>query len=163
MGPLRLIAPVALLAAGAHLGAHSPLSSRQLWATVNACKPNGHPNMIGIRGSMPGDGHPKDTIYMRFQVQYLIPASGHWGEVSRKGDSGFLKVGPANIARQAGTSFQFAPSAGSAAYTLRGFVTFQWRRKNRLLMSTSRTTSAPHKSLAGADPPGYSAATCTLS
>ena len=49
------------------------------------------------------------------------------------------------------------------ALTLRGVVTFQWRDGTTISQTLSRPTSAGHKSLAGAEPPGFSAATCLLS
>jgi hypothetical protein len=176
MAPPSLTASLALLAASAFPYAHSALgaaeaarpaarsllSSRELWATVDVCNPHDQPNTIGIRGSMPGDGSSKDTLYMRFRVQYLDPSSGQWSYVRQGADSGFLKVGPANVIRQAGRSFQFARQSGTPAFSMRGVVVFQWRRGARVLLSTTRMTSAGHRSVAGADPKGYSAATCTL-
>jgi hypothetical protein len=126
------------------------------------CNPRDQPNTIGVRGSMPGDGNSKDTLYMRFRVQYLDPTSKQWIFVKQGADSGLLKVGPADVARQAGRSFQFVRLASKPAFTLRGAVTFQWRRGAAAPFSTTRVTSAGHKSVAGADPKGYSAATCTL-
>jgi hypothetical protein len=161
MGPLKLMAAVALAGAVAHPA--SLLSSRHLWATVDVCNPADQPNTIGVRGSMPGDGHPKDSMYMRFGVQYLDPTTKQWVLISKGADSGFLKVGSARLTRQSGWSFQFARLAGKPAYTLRGSVVFQWRRGAKLLASATRITSAGHRSLAGADPPGFSAATCKLS
>jgi hypothetical protein len=149
-------------ALAAALAARSPLSSRQLWATVDVCNPRDQPYTVGIRGSMPGDGNPKDTLYMRFRIQYSDPASKRWAYIARGADSGLLKLGSADVARQAGRSFQFAHSANRPAFTLRGVVTFQWKRGSTVLLSTYRLTSAGHKSVAGADPKGYSAATCTL-
>lgn len=143
--------------------ARSPLSSRQLWATVDVCNPRDQPYTVGIRGSMPGDGNPKDTLYMRFRIQYLDPTSKRWAYIAHGADSGMLKLGSADVARQAGRSFQFAHSSGRPAFTLRGVVTFQWKRSSTVLLSTYRLTSAGHKSVAGADPKGYSASTCTLS
>jgi len=52
--------------------------------------------------------------------------------------------------------------AGKPAFTLRGDVVFQWRRGAAVLQTATVPTTAGHKSLAGADPHGYSAATCTL-
>jgi hypothetical protein len=72
-----------------------------------------------------------------------------------------VKAGSAQIARQDGQSFRFA--AGGQAFTLRGYVTFQWRRGSSVLGTVSRATGAGHRSLAGADPKNYSAATCKLS
>src|ERR1700704_3330551 len=44
--------------------ASSVLSSRQLWATINVCNPKDQPDIVGVRGSMPSDGHPHDKMYM---------------------------------------------------------------------------------------------------
>jgi hypothetical protein len=164
MGPFRSIAPLMLAAAfaPATTPAHSLLHSRELWATVDVCNPKDQPNTIGIRGSMPGDGHPKDTMYMRVRVQYEDPTTKKWLYMTKGGDSGLLKLGSASLARQGGFSVELAPVAGSAAFTLRGYVTFQWRRGAKVLHSTASLTTAGHKSQASADPPGYSAATCKL-
>jgi hypothetical protein len=162
MGPFRSIAPLVLVAAFAPASAHSLLHSRALWATVDVCNPKDQPNTIGIRGSMPGDGHPKDVMYMRFRVQYLDAAKKEWLNLSKGGDSGMLKLGSGALARQGGFSVELAPGAGKPAFTLRGYVTYQWRRGATVLESTTRLTSTGHTSLAGADPRGFSAAGCTL-
>jgi hypothetical protein len=189
MVPSRLIAPLTVLAACAlaplaaaalalgataiafrpsataiasHPSTHSPLRSRELWATVDVCNPHDQPNTIGVRGSMPGDGQAKDTLYMRFRVQYLEPSGKQWAYVKQGADSGWLKLGSAKAARQAGRSFQFAHVTGRPAFSLRGAVGFQWRHGAAVRYETMRVTSAGHKSVAGADPKGYSAATCTL-
>ena len=162
MGPLRSFTPLVLALALAPASAHSLLHSRELWATVDVCNPKDQPNTIGIRGSMPGDGHPKDVMYMRFRVQYMETTTKRWIDLSQGADSGFTKVGSAQLVRQAGRSFQFAPSSQSA-FTLRGDVVFQWRHGTTVRQTITVPTTAGHKSLAGADPRGYSAATCTLS
>jgi hypothetical protein len=163
MGLFTSIAPMVLAAAvaPAPATAGSQLHSRELWATVDVCNPKDQPNTIGIRGSMPGDGHPKDTMYMRVRVQYEDPSTKKWVYMAR-GDSGLLKLGSASVARQGGFSVELAPVAGRAAFMLRGYVTFQWRRGAKVLKSASSVTTAGHKSQASADPPGYSAATCKL-
>lgn len=161
MGPAKAIAPMLLAAAFAPGSMHALERSRSLWATVDVCNPKDQPNTIGIRGSMPGDRRRGDTMYMRFRVQYQEASSRKWVNVVKGADSGFLKVGSGQTARQAGRSFQFA--AVGQAYTLRGYVTFQWRRGNSVLGTIARATDAGHRSLAGADPKNYSAATCTLS
>jgi hypothetical protein len=142
---------------------HTVTTSRQLWATVDVCSPTEEPHTIGIRGSMPGDGHAKDVMYMRFRVQYLDSTTKAWTFVTHGADSGLLKVGPADAVTQAGRSFQFASTKANPAFTLRGVVTFQWRRGAKTIAAAQRTTSAGHHSLAGANPPGFSAATCALS
>ena len=45
---------------------------------------------------------------------------------------------------------------------MRGIVDYQWRRGRVVLQTAERTTTAGHRSLAGADPAGYSAATCLI-
>jgi hypothetical protein len=163
MGPLKMIASLALTAAVAPTAAHPLEHSRELWATVDVCSPKSQPDTIGIRGSMPGDGHATDVMYMRFRVQYLDAATGKWLDLTQGADSGFLKVGSGALTRQAGRSFQFAPTSAKSAFTLRGYVIFQWRKGATVLETATRPTSAGHTSLAGADPRGFSAATCVLS
>jgi hypothetical protein len=81
--------------------------------------------------------------------------------MSKGGDSGELKLGSASVARQGGFSVELAPLAGTS-FTLRGYVTFQWRRGATVLQTATKLTTAGHKSQASADPRGYSAATCKL-
>lgn len=162
MSPLHAIAPLLLAAAFTPTQGQRLLHSRDLWATVNVCNPKDQPDTIGIRGSMPADGRSRDAMYMRFTVQYQDPTTKQWLAVGHEADSGFLKVGSAGLARQAGRSFQFAPAAGKPPYLLRGHVVFQWRRGTTVLETATAATTAARKSLAGADPAGYSAATCTL-
>ncbi len=137
------------------------LSSRELWATIDVCNPADQPDTIGVRGSMPGDKHAHDKMYMSFRLQYEN-ASKHWVDLSSGASSGFMAVGSGASARQDGTSFELKPAAGKPAVTLRGVVDFQWRRGSAVVFSTAVPTSAAHKSLAGADPPDYSAATCVI-
>jgi hypothetical protein len=155
---LCILAP---LAEAATSPAFRPLAqSPELWATVDLCNTPNHPNEIGIRGSMPTDGHPHDVMYMRFFVQSLNATTHQWADLGKSADSGFERVGSAAVTRQAGRNFGFTPS--TTAYTLRGLVEYQWRRAGRLVHLASRLTAAGHVSLAGAEPKGFSAATCTL-
>jgi hypothetical protein len=163
----RRIAP-ALIAAGALVAVTGALArpsftalakSPELWATVDICNTPHHPNTIGIRGSMPTDGHPHDAMYMRFQVQSLDAATKQWADLGKSADSGFVPVGSA-ATRQAGRTFEFKPTP--SAYTLRGQVEFEWRRTGHPVHLVSLPTTAGHKSLAGAEPKGFSSATCTL-
>jgi hypothetical protein len=151
-----------LVAAFAPASAHSLLHSRELWATVDVCSPKDQPNTIGVRGSMPRDGHSKDVMYMRFRVQYLDATKKEWLNLGKGGDSGLLKLGSGALTRQGGFSVELAPVAGKPAVTLRGYVIFQWRRGATVLQSATRLTTSGHTSLAGADPRGFSAATCAL-
>lgn len=158
---LKLIAP--LLVAGTVAHGHSLLQSRELWATVDICNAPDQADTLGVRGSMPSDGHPKDTLFMRFRVQYLDNTTHKWVDLAQGADSGYVSAGSAKATRQAGHSFQFAPKANSLAFTLRGVVAYQWRRGTKVVHSASRPTTAGHTSLAGADPQGFSAASCSLS
>ena len=135
--------------------------SRELWATVDVCNPADQRDTIGIRGSMPGDGNAHDTMYMEFQLQYL-QGKHTWVDLAHGGSSGLIAVGPAKTVRQGGTSFQLMPAKGKPGYTMRGFVTFQWRRNGKVVHEVTRPTSAGHQGVADADPPGYSAAECTI-
>lgn len=165
-----LLAAVTLLAAGTPPAAAGALaraaSSKrsakpsELWATVDLCDTTAHPDTIGIRGSMPGDGHPRDAMYMRFLVQSLDTTTHTWADIGRSADSGFVQVGSAALTRQAGRSFEFKPTAST--YTLRGLVEFQWHHAGRTTRTVYLPTTGGHTSLAGAEPKGFSAATCAL-
>ena len=162
-----LLALVALLpaaasgaspAARARASAHSPLQSRQLWATIDLCNPPDQPHYVGVRGSMPGDGRATDTMYMRFRLQY-VNAAGQWADIANGPVPSFVAVGSARTTRQLGRSFQVRPQR---ALTFRGVVSFQWRHGSRVLASASRVSSAGRESLKGSDPAGFSAATCRI-
>lgn len=159
-----LIAPFAG-ARSTRSATYSPLlSSRELWATVDVCNPADQRDTVGIRGAMPGDGQAKDRMYMSFRLQYLNPATGHWANLLSGASPSYVAVGAAADARQGGRSFQLvAPAAGKPAVTLRGVVDYQWRRGKAILEQAERVSTAGHKSLAGADPAGYSAASCVIS
>jgi hypothetical protein len=143
---------------------HSVLQSRLLWATIDVCSPPDQPDTVGIRGSMPGDGHPHDALYMSFRLQYQSGsgASSTWTDLGSGGSSGFVSVGGGGTSRQAGRSFTLVPVPGKHS-TLRGVVTFEWRRRARVMRSTERITTSGHRSETGADPKFYTAASCTIS
>jgi hypothetical protein len=151
--------PRALLAAVLALAvAPATATAAGPWATVNVCDTARHPDAIGIRASVPG--HPKRArLAMRFRVQYRTD-SGAWQDVEGA-DSGWRALGVARgYPVQSGWSFTFAHSAN--AVTLRGMVRFRIRRPGSAARFTELATTAGHRSSAGADPPDYSAATCTL-
>jgi hypothetical protein len=128
------------------------------WATVNICDTAKHPDVIGIRASMPGT--PRGArLAMRFRVQYRT-ADGSWTDVAGA-NSGWRDLGPATgDPVQSGWSFTFADPQGPVV--LRGMVRFRWRRPHAPARFSQQATASGHRSSAGADPPGYSAATCTL-
>ncbi|MGH2835106.1 MAG: hypothetical protein ACRDKD_02770 [Solirubrobacteraceae bacterium] len=158
---MKLIAPMVLAAAFAPASMRALERSRALWATVDVCSPSDQPNFVGVRGSMPGDAHSGDVMYMRFRIQYEEASTHRWVNLAKGADSGFVKVGSASLARQDGRSFRFITN--QQTFMLRGDVTFQWRRGQSVLGTVSRVTQAGHASLVGADPKNYSAATCKLS
>jgi hypothetical protein len=165
LAALALALPAAALGIGspsarAH-AAGSVLQSRQLWATINVCNPKDQPDILGVRGSMPSDGKPQDRMYMSFRLQYLNGSTKHWADLAGTAP-GFISVGSGKGGRQGGQSFQLMPVTGRPSSMLRGLVEFQWRRGRTVLQSARRPTTAGHRSLAGADPPGYSAATCLI-
>lgn len=137
-------------------------SSRHLWATVNVCDTERWPDTIGIRGSMPGSRDSRETMWMRFQVQFLSTEDDRWHNVPEGGDSGFVFVGAARTrARQAGRSFRISPKKGQEVL-LRGRVIFQWRLNGDVVRIATMRTRRGHRSTAGSDPPGYTASTCRV-
>ncbi len=138
------------------------LRSRELWATIDVCNPSDQPDTVGVRGSMPGDSHGGDKLYMAFRLQYMDESTKKWVDLASAKAPVYTYVGPAGSVRQGGRSFQLVPRTGKPAVTMRGVVSYQWRRGHKVLESASRPTTAGHKSLAGADPAGYSAASCTI-
>jgi hypothetical protein len=156
-----LIPASALASTSAPVAARALRTSRNLWATIDVCNPPHQRNTVGIRGSMPGDGRASDTMFMRFRLQFMDTSTGHWVDLAGAA-SEFFTVGNARIARQAGRSFVLVPPTRGNAFRLRGVVSYQWRHGNRILVALSRTTGAGHESLAGADPPNFSAPTCQI-
>jgi hypothetical protein len=157
--PLRrtLLCALACLAAlpAAAFAAHAP------WATVNVCDTAVNPDTVGVRGSMPG--LTGAALFMRFQLQ-LQRDDGSWRALD-SADSGFIAAGHARPRsnRQAGHSFTLTPPPAGQVYTVRGLVTFEWRTKDGLVLRRARRiTSEGHRSTAGADPAGFSAAECTI-
>jgi hypothetical protein len=142
------------------LSVHALLTSRELWATIDVCSPADQPHTVGVRGSMPGNGVAHDKMFMSFRLQYMDPTTKRWVDLSGAAPT-FVTVGGGGAARQDGQSFQLVP--GKSPATLRGVLDFQWRRGGTVLTSAARPTTAGRKSLAGADPKGYSAATCAIS
>jgi hypothetical protein len=158
LGALAVLAPVAAAKQG-----RSIYGSPLLWATVNVCDTPEHPDTIGVRASIPGSGIPAEGMYLRFQVQYYDASEGAWHNLVTGGDSGWVAVGSARYqARQAGRSFRFQAPGGDSTETLRGAVTFEWRRGDRVVRRARKRTTAGHRDARGGDPSGYSAAVCEL-
>lgn len=146
------------------LAAPAAASARTPWATVNVCDTASNPDTVGIRGSMPGGVANATEMFMRFQLQYERD-DGSWRLLSSGGDSGFIDAGRARTrsSRQAGHSFRVSPPPAGSVYTFRGLVTFEWRAKDgSVVRRARRRTTAGHRSTAGSDPAGFSAAECTI-
>ncbi|HEV7530037.1 MAG TPA: hypothetical protein VGO29_14170 [Solirubrobacteraceae bacterium] len=160
--PTAALGKAAGARAKSEIDAPALFRSRLLWATIDVCNPPDQPQTLGIRGSMPGDHHAHDTMYMRFRLQYLNTTTKAWTDLAKGASSGYASVGTGADSRQAGRSFQLNPVPGQPAFTLRGVVGFQWRRGKTVLAQTSLPTTAGRDSLAGADPVGFSAASCLI-
>lgn len=139
--------------------------NKRLWATVNLCDTVGHPDSVGIRGSMPGSGDRDEDMFMRFQVQYYTASDGTWHNLGEGADSGFVEVGSAKYrTRQSGRTFTITPPRpGSDPYLMRGVVTFEWREDGEVVRRARKRTTGDHAGTKGSDPVGFSAATCTIS
>jgi hypothetical protein len=154
--------PVLAPAAAPAAARHSLLSSRRLWATIDVCNPSDQPDTVGVRGSMPGDGRAGDRMYMSFRLQLLEPTSGRWKDLPGADSPQFIPVGSGESPRQGGSSFVIKPGSSRRVFVLRGLVTYQWRRNGTVIARTTRTTTSGHRSFAGADPAGFSAASCSI-
>jgi hypothetical protein len=134
-----------------------------VWSTINVCDTPGQPDTLGLRASMPGSRKRGERMFMRFQAQFYDAAEGMWHNMLEGGDSGWLDVGSARYrVRQSGWLFRFDPPPEGTTELLRGAVTFEWRRGHKVVRRTRKRTSAGHRSAAGADPKGFSAARCKL-
>jgi hypothetical protein len=156
--PLAAALMLAIAVPAAAASATSVFQSRHLWSTVDVCNTAKHPDVVGVRGSMPGTGSRSEQMFMRFRLEYQT--SGGW-VYDTGADSGFVAVGSAEFkARQSG--FDFTVTPGTGGYVVRGVVTFEWRQGAKVLVHAQKATTAGHLSIAGADPPGYSAAACSI-
>ena len=97
-----------------------------LWATVNVCDTEEHPDEIGIRASMPG-ASKRTRLLMRFRGQYRDLADGRWRAV-QDADSGWRRIGRGRGAREYGWGFEVA---GEGTRILRGVVFYRWVRGGR--------------------------------
>lgn len=136
--------------------------SKLLWATVNICDTPKHPDTVGIRGSMPGSGFASERMFMRFQLQYFAASDSRWHNIGSSGDSGFIPVGSARYkVRQNGRNFTVRPPK-TGAFRLRGAVTFEWRKGDKVVRRARKRTAAGRGPTPGADPAGFSAASCDV-
>ncbi len=153
-----MVAAVAVAPAGA--------AKPQAWATVNICDTPGHPNQMGVRANMPGNGK-RQKMYMRFRAQFFS-ADGKWEDVKGPGLSRWIYAGSARLAnRQAGYTFSFSPPSRSTRFVLRGLVAFEYREKKkgereRVVRRFRKNTKGGYPLARGGDPPGYSNGVCEI-
>jgi hypothetical protein len=135
---------------------------KDLWATVNLCDTAIHPDMMGVRASMPGDAqHTK--MYMRFVAQYYERTKQLWSDVQGSSISHWILVGSGDFARrQGGYTFAFDPPKSGKTFVLRGAVDFKWTKGSRIVRTAHVNTKSGHPGTKGADPATYSAGLCEI-
>jgi hypothetical protein len=145
------------------LAAPATARPKDLWATVNVCDTPTHPDMMGVRASMPGDGD-HTRMYMRFAAQYFDRTKQLWSDVKGDGLSKWIFVGSGLYARrQGGYTFAFDAPAAGKTFVLRGAVDFKWMKKGRIVRTAHVVTKGGHPSTPGADPKDFSAPLCEIS
>ncbi len=127
-----------------------------LWATVNVCDTADHPDEVGVRASMPG--RPRGASrQMRFRLQWRDGDRWRYVEGADSGWRSFARARGRPV--ESGWSFEFAPVR---RITFRGVVRSRWLRQGRSVRGAVEISERGHRSTAGADPAGYSAATCSI-
>lgn len=111
---------------------------RDLWATVNVCDTALHPDRMGVRARMPGNG-TRQAMYVRFRAQYFDPVARIWHDIGAGAASRWIRLGSARVRqREAGYTFSLRPPPAGGRWTLRGVVDFQWRERRRVGRRTKR-------------------------
>ncbi len=158
----------ALLALACGLAAAFPATGaatskpKDLWATVNLCDTAIHPDMMGVRASMPGDAD-HTRMYMRFAAQYFDRTKQLWFDVKGNGLSKWIFVGSGLYARrQGGYTFAFDTPQVGKTFVLRGTVDFKWVKKRRIVRTAHVNTRSGHPGTRGADPAEFSAGLCEI-
>ena len=167
---LILSAALAALAASLASPAVAARVSPHFWATVNICDTARHPDQMGVRGSMPGNG-TSQRMYMRFRAQFYDRGRRAWRPVAgRFGSTSWRYAGSARFrSRQHGHTFEFSLEPGET-FTLRGVVDFEWRARRRrggrvrtvVVKRGTRITQSGIRGVDFADPPRYSRARCQI-
>ena len=133
----------------------------ELWATVNICDTEAHPNVLGVRASMPGNG-TSQTMWMRFRASYFDRGTEEWYDVPG-GRSPWIKVGNARYrSRQAGRKFRIEPPVPTTSHVVRGIVQYQWRRDGKVVHRRKQKTLSGHPTGRYGDPYAYSNGVCEI-
>jgi hypothetical protein len=165
LGTIAALATAAVVAGGAFAGGDdqrlvAASAPKHLWSTVNICDTHKHPDQLGIRARMPGNGTGQ-RMRMRFIVQYM--KKGSWVRVKDGGLSPWRKAGSAEFTwQELGWTFNFNEIQPGDGFRMRGLVKFQWRKHGHTVRSAHAYTSAGHPTGVG-DPANYSASTCFMS
>ncbi|MFL5968575.1 MAG: hypothetical protein ACJ74L_03175 [Gaiellaceae bacterium] len=135
-----------------------------LWATINICDTDAHPNVLGVRASMPGNG-TRQTMWMRFRADYYDRATETWRRIPGDSQSRWINTGGARPrARQDGREFTIEPPLPTTTYIVRGIVKFQWRRRQtgEVVRREKQVTRAGHRTGRFGDPFDYSEGICEI-
>ena len=158
-GPILAVAAVVFALTAPSAAAPRP---QHLWATINVCDTEGHPNMMGVRASMPGDGR-RTRMYMRYVAQYFNRSRQQWLDVRGNGISKWILAGSGIYERrETGYTFGFSAPAEGRSYVLRGQVEMEWRRRGTVLRRARVNTKGGRGDTRGADPAGYSKGLCEI-
>lgn len=164
---MRRLLPIAILALLTVAGPAQAAPAKRLWATVNVCDHSGARNVIGIRGSMPGNG-TSQRMYMHFAAEWYSAPKKRW--VATGSASRWIRVGSARfLSTQAGFSFQFADPPRGTRFLMRGVVHYQWRARRAksrrwvVVRRARRVTAGGYRGVVGSTPAGRSDATCLVS
>jgi hypothetical protein len=150
-----------LLAPAAAPAKPKPEPKAQPWATVNVCDTPAHPDAIGVRASMPPLGRKGERMSMRILVQWRSAVG--WRLIGEGGDSGRIELGRARgQIHETGRLFRFEAPPEGQTQQLRGMVRFAWTARGRVVRTRTEVTEGGHRSSAGSDPKGFSAASCEL-
>jgi hypothetical protein len=147
--------PAAPTSSKIHAAVRRALRSRELWATVNICDTKRHPDVLGIRGQMPGLSFPS-AMSMTVQVDYWSFKDSRFE--TDPGVNQTISLGdPANTIVQGGATFKFKPPV-----VLSGTITYEWKLGGKVIGHATKLTGHGYKHVAFGDPKGRSTATCTM-
>jgi hypothetical protein len=164
LGTVAALVTAAVVAGGAAAGAGdqrivAASAPKHLWSTINICDTSKHPDQLGIRARMPGNG-TSQKMRMRFIAQYM--KQGSWVRV-KDAVSPWRLAGSASFTwQELGWTFNFKELQPGDGYRMRGLVKFEWRSHGKVVRRAHAYTTSGHRTGRG-DPPNYSASTCFMS
>jgi hypothetical protein len=99
---------------------------------------------------------------MRFRIEWKDPNDGLWHNTIGFGDSGYVDIGRPKDGGRRQAGYVFPLKKPARPLRLRGKGDFEWRIAKKVVRRERVRTAKGHRSGAGSDPKGYSAATCLL-